>query len=914
MPPHGPEETNESRRLHASVRALAGGAASLTDERLLAVQRLACAPAHPSWERGLLLGLHDPEESVQKACRDACAKRLVWLEAWPEQQDAFLGRLLAACFAPHRAALSGGYAALLHVIADALLERPLRYEHHRSRLLLHVTRPHIGLAHPPFALALSQVLQRFADESSRSDSAVVRALQETQRLRTYHQPGAPPEVLLLYLEADRCLAPAQVQIELLQAYAALLAHAADQPAVVAQLCGNLCGWLAERPSLSNLSRMLLYDALKAAGGRAWTLLPAPLRLQLEVAAALCAGPDTPGDLVAVLRERSTLCDDEALALHTLRVLARLPVLRTRLPELCAYLRDQLLGQRSPAFWSAALDLAAALLTGLDSRPVAVGIEPWLQRLLHLQRPRWHVGERDQELRALLRDLSASAMLPRDLRLRAWRMLLEAAPHDRAELQQLYAEGCAGVDGERLEVSLEAAAQTCRRSVWRQVERLWDGLTAGGAETPGRRARLALVCRLFEATRQPAAVERRSGRAAPMIGLALDDPDLQVRLLARQAIVEAELPSALEAEEQMRTLGEREQALGQLDEQRRALEVERDTNYQTLLQTERRVQELERQRQNLERERQRIEEDSTRDIQQREALLRKVVAASREADQKLHEQHIQIDIIQAECKRVAEAIAAREADRLEIERQMAVLKGEITERLWHRKNLIAIETDLARELGAESDEMILQEIWGKQIRVRQELADCGEELRHMRERWQLKSQALSAMGAQLGGLEQEQVQLQRLHRTHRQTYRQLAEQKSVQQQRQLSDEAQLDEARARLRHQIADHEQRLRACAEHLSEARGAQARAEREQSRLAHALGRNEDERRRFSAEAQAARERVLVLLRRASAEIGAADAAAAEQQERLEQQIWTQQELFVLCMGCLELALRRVAPAAHTG
>ena len=906
MPPHGPDETDESARLHASVRALASGPAALTDERLLAAQRLAYAPAHPSWERGLLLGLLDPEEAVQQACRDACVQRLEWLEAWPDQQDAFLGRLLTACFTRHRAALSGSYAALLHVIADALLARPLRYEHHRARLLLHVTRPHIGLAHPPFALALSQVLQRFAEEGSRSDTAVVRALQETQRLQTYRQPGAPPAVLLLYLEADRRLAPAQVQTELLQAYAALLDHASEQPTVVAELCANLRGWLAEHPSQGSLSRTLLCEAVKAAGGRAWTLLPAPLRLQLEVAATLCAGPDSPGDLLTVLRERYSLCDDEALALHGLGVLARLPVLRARIPELCAFLRDPLLDQRSPAFWSAALDLVAGLLTGLDSQPVAVGIELWLQRLLHVQRPRWRVGEYDRALRDLLRDLSASPRLPRDLRLRAWRLLLEAAPHDRAELQRLYAEGCASPDEERLEVSLEVAAQTCQRSVWWQVERLWAGLTAGDMDTPGRRARLALVCRLFGATRQPGAVERRGGRVAPMVGLALDDPDPQVRAYARQALLEAGQSAALEAEEQLRTLSEQERALGQLDEQRQALERQRDTNYPVLLQADARVQELERQRQNLERERQRIEADTNRDILLHEDRQRKLSISVKELDQKLHDQQLQIEIIQTELKRVLDENVAREADRVEIERQMNVLKREITDLLWHRKDLIAIDVNLAQQLTLAPDETIGQDLLDKRGHVRQELARDNEQLQRDQERWRLKHRTLGALIAQLKALEDEENNLRRVQRTHWQAYRLLAEQKSVQQQQQRSAEAQLDEARAQQRSQIAGHEQRMRVCAEHLSEARGAQARAEREQARLVHELGRNEEARRRFSAEAQAARERAQMLLRRASDEIGAADEAAAGQQERLEQQLWTQQELFVLCMGCLELALRR--------
>lgn len=909
MAPHAPDESDASSvsaRLHACVRLLAGGATALPEERIQAVRTLATAPAHPSWERGLLQGLVDPDEPVRRACRQACVERLALLEARPEQQDAFLNLLLSACFTPHRAALSESYAALLHVVADALLARPLRYEHHRSRLLLHAASSQLGRVHPPFALALSQVLQRFAEESSRSDTAEVRALLERQRLRTYQQPGAPAAVLLLYLRADRHLALAQIQPELLLAYAALLAHGSAAPQVITELCANLCVWLAERPSPAMTSPALVIEAARAASGRPWSLLPVPLRLQLEVAAALCPGQPTPGDLLTLLCERYAFCDDETVALRALAALACLPVLRMRIPELCAALREPLLQQRSPAFWAAALDVIGTLLTGLDEQPATAGIEPRFRRLMYVHRPGWRIGAHDLALRDLLRQLSTGPALPSDLRLRAWRMLLACIPHDLAERRQLYAQGCARHDEERLAVSLELAAQTCQRFVWWQVQGIWSGLTVGDAQTPGRRQRLTLVCQLFAALRQPAAVERHDERCPPMLGLALDDPDPLVRTAARQALQAAELTAALEAEEQLRALGAQERSLVQLDDQRRALEQTRDSNYRVLLQAQQRTQDLERQRQHLEREQQRIEEELTREVRWREETLHKLEAVQREAQQKLHVQRIQLETLLAQVNSLTERIDLEE-DRL---REIRILKDlqdrQRVELERDQKELEALHANQTQRLRSAPDEATVQELLAAREQTRQDLTECAAEIQTRREQVEAKVRLLRVVSAQVDVLQEERNGLLRQHQVLKQALRQSAGQLATCQQQQREAQAQLDEAYAHKRSQLAAHQQRVLACEEQWRQASGALDHAEREQARLVADLGRNEHERSRSSAEAQLARERVQVLLKRASAAIDAADQAADALQQQIEQKTWTQQELFALCMGCLESALRR--------
>lgn len=906
MAPHAPDQSDESARLHVCVRLLAGGAAALPEERIRAVRTLAAAPAHPIWERGLLQGMFDPDEPVRRACRDACAERLELLEARPAQQDAFLNLLLSACFTPHRAALAESYAALLHVVADALLARPLRYEHHRSRLLLHAACSQPGRAHPPFALALGQVLQRFAEEGGRSDTAVVRALQEQQRLRTYRQPGAPPAVLLLYLRVDRQLAPAQVQPELLLSYAALLAHADEPPEVAAQACANLCAWLAERPQAAACSPDLVLQAAHAAGGRPWSLLPDALRLQLEVAAALCRSRQTPGDLPALLCERYGFRDDEAPALHALAALARLPVLRARLPELCAGLRGLLPQRHSPAFWTAALDALGAMLTGLDEQPATAGIEPRFQRLIYVHRATWRTGAHDRALRELLRDLSAAPTLPPEPRLRAWRMLLMCVPHDPAERRELYGAGCACPHGERLAVSLEAAAQTCQRPVWWLVQGLWDGLAAGDAQTPGRRERLTLVCRLFAALRQPAAVERHDERCPPMLGLALDDPDALVRAEARRALLEAGLPAALEAEEQLRALGAQERSLGRLDEQRRALEQARDSTYRLLLQAERRAQDLERQRQNLEREQQRVEEDLTREVRGREDVLRKLEAARREAEQARHIQRIQIATLLEQSRALSERMALEEDSLQEIRIQNHLRGRKLAELERDLRELEADHEQINRRVRSASDGPAAQRLLEQREQIRQSLTECAGAIQQAHTTIEHKAQVLRTAQARLEALQEERRGLLRQHRALKQTFDQLDSQLAARQQQQREAQSLLDEARARQRAQIAAHQQRLLVCAEQLSQARAAQEAAEREQARLAHELGRNEHERQRYSAEAHAARERVQLLLRRAGAEISAADQAADALQQQIEQKTWTQQELFALGMGCLAFALQR--------
>ncbi|GAB4205169.1 MAG: hypothetical protein OHK0022_30960 [Roseiflexaceae bacterium] len=894
--------TDESTYLQASVRTLASGRTRLLDERLQAVRTLAEAPALPVWERGLLLALNDPKQEVRASCLRVCRSRLARLEPAPEQQDAFLTHLLEACFTPHRAELSETYAQLLGLITDALLERPLRYEHHRSLLLLGATKLQFTRTHAPFAAALTTALKRFAEEGTRSDTLVVQRIQDRQKLRAYKTLGTPVEVLRIYLEADSALAPGQIGADLLEAYAALLAQMPRPEPVLRLLLGNLRAWLHDTPQRGRLPPQLLLQALRAAKGEHWDALASPLRRQLLVGQALAGGPDAAGDLLAALRNGYTYVDDASVAPQIMDLLARLPASRARIPELCDYLSDPGLQTRPAAFWSGALALIDALATGLAEHPTRTLFAPDMERLVQPQRAAWQIGARDIALRRLLERLAHNPALPAELRLHAWRTLLRTLPQDRSERQRLYAESLAAPDDARLPIALEAAAEDRQRFVWRHVARLWPDLIAGEAQTPGRTERLRLACRLYAVVRDPAAVAHQGEKTPPLLALALDDPDQQIRAAARQALDDAGLAPVLEYEEQRRRLDQQELASLGLEQEERELIGQIERGQQQLEQQRQLRQQLEHALRTLERKHQHAIDNLGHQLSLLDSERRSVETNLHTCENQLARQQQTIQSLDSRLESDSAALAAErdQIDQLiELQANLAVettrLEGRYadlySEREQVRRRLERLPEhstrfqkhldwmEWSREKLGHYERQIASN--GRQVRLTQHQIDQARE-RHL----------LLTSGHET---------LQRDRRRHQRQF-DILHGIAEQQRRKLSQvRVGIEQIHAEEQRLLAEHQQQTGQIGQKQRRTEQQIADLEREQGQLSDRLHTNQQRRDKLDAATRAGRQRAITLLERAGAAVQQADQRAEEEQIRHENARWVEQELFVCyCEACV--------------
>ncbi len=515
-------------------------------EAVAAVEALAQAPDDPGQDRIMLAGLAHREESVREASLPACLQRLERLG--PEAQARFLRHLLDFCVLDLSPDTQAARSRLLGLLGPWLLERPLDpgLEPHRSRLLSLARDLTYLHGQEPMAELVVRFQTRLAGEATRSDNQVAARLLRLRRFSVYATSGSAESTLLGYLRCDQEVSALALDPEWFAAYRDLLRVQAPghAPAALLQALQNLQRWLAD------LTRPL-EELQRAAHGVPWEELARPAFLHLVAHEQLLPGAQAVDDLLVLLRTRFTHAGGDQALEAGFRVLACLPGLRDRAGELCAYLGSDGMRTASVPTWSAALDLIGALTTGLSELEPG----PALPEQTRRWRGRQEILAADRELRQLLLNLSRNAAMPGEVRRQAWETLLACVPPDRLDL---YLQG---LQGDLFFPSLAVAGRTHQREVWGVLEALLPQLTADEPGQP-RRTRLTQVCTLAERLR-PYEAARRGG---PLLTLALDDPDPELRQVARNSLHRAGFSAELERELLCRRLLELVQELARVEGQ------------------------------------------------------------------------------------------------------------------------------------------------------------------------------------------------------------------------------------------------------------------------------------------------------------------------------------------------------------
>lgn len=551
---------------------LAATAISLADE-LGAVRRLGAAPAEELWNRGLLIGLHSHRPEVVEATVRAAVDRLARL-ADPEAQDGLLAAILDACFLH----LAGGRArsdrgdgeAARHIAAERaagrlvtavgrfLRARPPELEHHRARLLARARQ----IKHQEgwgFLAAAVVALQKDLAAGEGSDALVAEELGRLRKLDLYTSPHSAETALLAYLDSDRELPLEQVSQELWQAYRILLAAQTKERAsrAILRAMDNLTHWLDATPQSPHTRGEVLGEVVQMARlSVPREQLQPRIGRHLEAHLELLPGKDHPQDLLSQLQTRYDAAEGEEILVKGLELLRRLPLVRLRSEELRDFILAPARRQRSEAVWQALLALVESLVTGIaDLVPSRDGLDAREQRRLRLLR---ELLAQDRLLRDLLYRLATDRTLnlshdPKvDSRSRetAWRILLRCLPPDRVERQR---EGLLGHEGRFFFATLEEAGRGHRRELWEALLEHWDDLAGTGWPAEERRRRVQALTDFFRQTRDYAALREEAGGLGPLLGLAFDDTDGEVRQMAEAALVETGYGLEVERERERRRL-------------------------------------------------------------------------------------------------------------------------------------------------------------------------------------------------------------------------------------------------------------------------------------------------------------------------------------------------------------------------
>ena len=581
-----PAQTSPSTSLLDALFLLAGeqlaGAGSelpAEAEVLAAVERLRDAPPGGHWDRGLLGGLRSLRPKVVDTTARAAVERLLRLDR-AEQRDSLIGAILDACFLnlsgrPRRAraedrdetrradAFETAAARLVEELSRFLEDRPLALEHHRSRLLAHCR----NIAHLPGRGKLAEAIvafQRALADGERSDQQAAAALFEARRSDLYSSSLTTEPTLLAYLHQDRRLAVEGAGPELFAAYRRLLVVQTKERSRRALLAAmdNLIAWLDQLPQDAAAREALLGDVQRARVQVRWADLDRRLCRHLEIHRELAAPDLGEGDLLTLLRRRWAAAESDDLLIRGLQVLRRLPLLRLRSAEICGFVLGHGRRRRSAAVWRALLELVGALLTGLSD--FVLSREALGRSEQSLNRARRRLLADDGRFRALLHrlatdtslEISNDASVAAEVRELAWRTLFRSLPENRVELLQ---EGLLEHQDRFFFATLEEAAASRQRELWRVVLGRWDELVAERGQPEERRRRLCAVADAFRSTSNFDAVqdggdeEAGADRLGPMIRLALDDPDGEVRGAADAAVVAAGFALELQRERQRREL-------------------------------------------------------------------------------------------------------------------------------------------------------------------------------------------------------------------------------------------------------------------------------------------------------------------------------------------------------------------------
>jgi len=557
--------------VHLLAEAQLLGAGTAVADEVGAVHRLGAAPAEDLWNRGLLIGLHSRRPEVVEATVRSAVDRLARLTDH-EAQDDFLGAILDACFLhlpggrprskddgdATRQSIEQAAAKLIAAVGRLLADGSPDLEHHRARLLARARqiKHHQGWG---FLAEAVVALQHGLTTGQRSDALVAKELAKLRKLSLYASPDSAEPALLAYLEADRELPLEQTSQELWQAYRLLLAVHTKERAGRALLraMDNLIRWLDATPQTAHAREAVLGEVVQMARlSVPRDRLEPRIGRHLEAHLELLPGPEHPQDLLVQLRTRYDAAAGEEFLVKGLELLRRLPLVRLRSLELCEFVLASARRQRSGRAWHALLTLVESIVTGIADLVITrETLDAREQRRLRLLRD---LLAHDARLRELLYrlatdqtlDLSHDRQVDAQARDQAWRILLRCLPPDRIERQR---EGLLGHDGRFFFATLEEAGGGHRRELWEALLEHWDRLVGAAWPADERRRRLRAVTGFFRQTRDYLALREESGGLGPLLELAFDDADVEVRKMAEAALVETGYGLEVERERERRRL-------------------------------------------------------------------------------------------------------------------------------------------------------------------------------------------------------------------------------------------------------------------------------------------------------------------------------------------------------------------------
>lgn len=536
---------------------------------LAAIALLEQAPLHEEWDSALMLGLLIDNRAAVDRTIAACMLRFRQLSD-TVAQDALVEKLLSHCFtslsaSPTEASgrrtgrdqIERSAAKLIDEITILLCERPFEHEQHRSRLLSHARR----IQHIQGSGELSEAVVRFLDTISgdpehRSDHEATVRLTWHRKLELYESLEASEAALLSHLGADRRLHLPQLTADLLGAYRVLITSQSKEraPNAILHAIDNLAGWLEEIPYDGRRKLEILREMIgRAAMGVPFEELPLPVRRHLELHRELLPGPSHPEDLLRLARESYASNEGDEIFVRLLALFKRLPLIRFRVDDLSDLLVGYGHRSRSERAWRALLDLVESILTGLEE--IVPSSDDVTKEAARINRARRELLDHDRRLRELLLRIATDMVfrvsddpsVETNVRELAWRILLRAKPPDHFELL----DRGLGTDPRLIVPTIEEASRAHRRALWRVVSPRWMLLT--GAQATERRRRIGAIADAFRNTAPIDLIESRGDQPGPLLALALDDADTEVRSMIERAVMDAGYGIELDIVRQQRRL-------------------------------------------------------------------------------------------------------------------------------------------------------------------------------------------------------------------------------------------------------------------------------------------------------------------------------------------------------------------------
>ena len=391
--------------------------------------------------------------------------------------------------------MSAGH--LVKAVADWLDRHPGQCEHIRSRILSKAAT----LSHMEGSGALADEIVRFQCRLADGDGSyhhVASLMLSHRRKDVYSKPSATETILLAYLDADKKLDATQINKDLLCQYRYLITGHTRELAEKAILAGmdNLIQWLDQLPQDHEARESKIEEVVRRARIQVpWEELDVGIRRHLEAHLELLPGTGHPEDILRLLIDSYDTRKGETVFIRGMRLLQRLPLVRTRSEELEELVTRLGRRQRSQAAWKAVIDLLEGLITGMEElvytrekleKENAKRIRILEQFLVH-----------DKRLRDLLyriatdfdQDWSVSAEKDKAIRKIAWRALLRCLPANRIDLIE---QGLLDYDGLFFFTTVRECADAFQRELLDRILHHWNEVFPDSLPEEERREKMASV--------------------------------------------------------------------------------------------------------------------------------------------------------------------------------------------------------------------------------------------------------------------------------------------------------------------------------------------------------------------------------------------------------------------------------------